>query len=106
MQFSVEIVKFSDELVKNHKMILANQILKSGTSIGANAREAQNSESKTDFIHKLKISAKEIEETQYWLELISKVYEQFDVTHMESLLDEVARIVNAIITTSKKSLKN
>ena len=51
------------------KFVVANQVLKSGTSIGANIREAQNAESKADFIHKFKISAKEIEETIYWLEL-------------------------------------
>ena len=48
---------------------MANQLLKAGTSIGANIREAQNSESKADFIHKMKIAAKEADEAEYWLEL-------------------------------------
>jgi len=49
------------------KYIISRQLLKSGTSIGANAMEAQNAESKADFIHKMKIAAKEGEESQYWL---------------------------------------
>jgi len=48
---------------------VARQLLKAGTSIGANVREVQNAESKTDFIHKMKIAAKETDETEYWLEL-------------------------------------
>ena len=51
------------------KFVISRQLLKSGTSIGANIREAQNAESKSDFIHKIKISLKEVEETEYWLEL-------------------------------------
>ncbi len=51
------------------KYVVANQVLKSGRSIGANGREAQNAESKLDFIHKLKVAIKEAEETEYWLML-------------------------------------
>ncbi len=57
-------------MIENSKM--ASQLFKSGTSIGANVREAQNSESTADFIHKFKIAAKEADETQYWLELCEK----------------------------------
>lgn len=52
---------------KQKKFVIAKQLLKSGTSIGANSVEAQNAESKADFIHKIKIAAKEADETQYWL---------------------------------------
>ncbi len=55
------------ELESKKKFVIARQLLKSGTSIGANVREAQNAESKKDFIHKLKISAKEADETEYGL---------------------------------------
>lgn len=68
-QFALEIIKYCETLQENKKFVIANQLLKVGTSIGANIREAQNAESKADFIHKLKISAKEVEETIYWLEL-------------------------------------
>jgi len=64
-QFALDIIKYCEILQENKKFVIANQLLKSGTSIGANIREAQNAESKADFIHKFKISAKEIEETTY-----------------------------------------
>jgi four helix bundle protein len=65
--FALQIIEFAELLESKRKFILANQILKSGTSIGANIREAQNAESKADFIHKMKIAAKEADETEYWL---------------------------------------
>ncbi len=67
--FSLEIIKFSEELKSVKKFEMASQIFRSGTSIGANIREAQNAESKADFIHKFKISAKEADEIEYWLDL-------------------------------------
>jgi four helix bundle protein len=66
-EFSLKIIDFCDKLDELRKFNLSNQLFKSGTSIGANVREAQNAESKADFIHKFKISAKEVEETEYWL---------------------------------------
>jgi four helix bundle protein len=65
-QFAIDIVEFCDLLYENKKFVIGQQLLKSGTSIGANIREAQNAESKADFIHKMKISAKEADETEYW----------------------------------------
>jgi four helix bundle protein len=70
--FALSIIKYAESLQKNHKFVIANQLLKSGTSIGANVREAQNAESKGDFIHKLKIASKEADDTEYWL-LLCKV---------------------------------
>ena len=66
-RFSLGIVEYADLLAEQRKFILSQQILKSGTSIGANAKEAQNAESRTDFIHKFKIAAKEADELEYWL---------------------------------------
>ena len=65
-EFALEIIEFVEELEGLRKFVLANQLLKSGTSRGANVREAQNAESKNDFIHKLKIAAKEADETEYF----------------------------------------
>jgi four helix bundle protein len=59
LQFAVEIIKFSDVLEDQKKYVITRHLLKSGTSIGANIREAQNAESKADFVHKMKIAAKE-----------------------------------------------
>ncbi len=70
--FALEIIKYTGLLEKDRKFVLATQLLKSGTSIGANVREAQNAESKPDFIHKMKIAAKEADETEYWLLLCDK----------------------------------
>jgi four helix bundle protein len=74
--FAIEIIRFSEILEDEKKYIIARQLLKSGTSIGANVREAQNAESKADFIHKLKIAAKEADETDYWL-LLCKLAETY-----------------------------
>lgn len=71
-EFAVQIVAYCELLEENRKYVIARQLLKSGTSIGANIREAQNAESRQDFIHKFKIAAKEAEETEYWLLLCSR----------------------------------
>lgn len=65
--FSLNIIAYVEQLEEHKKFVIAKQLLRSGTSIGANIREAQNSESKADFIHKFKIAAKEADETEYWL---------------------------------------
>lgn len=77
-------------------------MLRSGTSIGANVREAQNAESKVDFIHKMKIAAKEADETAYWLELckLSPTY-PYNESLYEKLL-EINKILSKIISSSKK----
>ena len=61
--FAIEVIRYCEELETNKKYVISRQLLKSGTSIGANIREAQNCESSADFIHKLKIAAKETDET-------------------------------------------
>src|SRR6476620_7970129 len=71
-EFSLEIIRYTSLLEKERKFVLARQLLRSGTSIGANVREAQNAESKADFIHKMKIAAKEADETLYWLILCER----------------------------------
>lgn len=100
--FAKKIVLYSEALEENKKFVIANQLLKSGTSIGANIKEAQNSESKADFIHKMKIAMKEAEETEFWLFLCNEL-ENYPNT--ESLLLEVfeiLKITNKIISSSKK----
>jgi len=86
------------------KYVLARQLLRSGTSIGANVREAQNAESKADFIHKMKIAAKETDETEYWLELCrqSENYPNPDKLLMQII--EIKKLLNAIISTMKKKI--
>jgi len=71
-EFALQIIVYCELLEENRKFVIAHQLLKSGTSIGANIREVQNAESNSDFIHKLKIAAKEADETEYWLLLCQK----------------------------------
>ena len=103
-EFALQIISFSEQLEQKRKFAIANQILRSGTSIGANISEAQNSESKLDFIHKLKIAAKEAEETEYWL-LLCKYADNYPF--QEDLLNqvhEIQRLLTSIIITSKKAI--
>lgn len=102
-QFSLKIIAHTEELEQRRKYVMANQLLKSGTSIGANVREAQNAESKDDFIHKMKLAAKEADETQYWLELCnaSKTYTNCDDLLRD--LDSIIRVLSKIIGSSKGS---
>ena len=101
-QFALDIIKYSEGLQEGNKFVIANQLLKSGTSIGANIREAQNAESKADFIHKFKIAAKEIEETIYWLELCKFSNNYPNVDDLIEQVNNISRIVNKIIITSKQ----
>jgi four helix bundle protein len=100
-QFSLKIVYYCELLEGEKKFVISRQLLKSGTSIGANVREAQNSESKVDFIHKMKIAAKEADETEYWL-LICKNSPSYPFKD-ELLLDiqEIIKILSKIIGTCK-----
>ncbi|MFY0673730.1 MAG: four helix bundle protein [Bacteroidia bacterium] len=101
LDFAIDIVSFCEELESKKKFVISRQLLKSGTSIGANIREAQGAESKKDFIHKLKISYKEAEETEYWLIICreSKNY-PFQEILLENLV-VIKKILNKIISSTK-----
>jgi len=102
-QFALRVIEYCERLELQKKFVVSNQLLKSGTSIGANVREGQGAESRADFIHKLKIALKEAEETEYWL-LLCKHSENYPFD--ESLLTDIKdliRILNSIITTAKRN---
>jgi len=103
-KFALDIIEFTEVLEDKRKFVLANQLLKSGTSIGSNIWEAQNAESKIDFVHKVKIAAKEADETEYWLLLCkhSKSYPDSDIL-LTKLMD-LERVISKIISTSKSRL--
>ena len=105
LNFALEIIEFSELLDEKHKFVIAKQLLRSGTSIGANIHEAQSAESKADFIHKLKISDKEVSETLYWLELcqLSKKYPSPPEKLFENL-ESIKNILSKIIISSKKQV--
>jgi four helix bundle protein len=104
IEFAQMISDYSDSLYASKKFILANQLFKAGTSIGANCMEAQNAESKPDFVHKLKIAAKEADETQYWLTVCHYSKDNPDVTFLEEKLLEIQTLLSKIISTTKNSL--
>lgn len=103
IEFSLSIITFCEELETNKKLVIARQLLRSGTSIGANIHEAQNAESKMDFIHKMKIAAKELDETKYWLILCEKsTYYPFH-PKLKEQVNELGLILYKIISTSKRN---
>ena len=100
-EFALEIISYCEVLEEKKRFVLARQLLKSGTSIGANVREAQNPESKTDFIHKLKIAAKEAEETEYWLLLCKNSKSYPDPGTLPEKIISIKKLLSRIISTSK-----
>lgn len=102
LDFAIEVVKYCDVLEERRKFVIARQLLKSGTSIGANVREAQNAESKSDFIHKFKIAAKEAEETEYWLLICAKSAGYPGIDTVMEKLKSIQKVINKIIATSKQ----
>ena len=84
-----------------HKYVIARQILRSGTGIGANIREAQNAESKVDFIHKMKIAAKEADETEYWLLLCKSTNGYPDCEELMNQCTSIIKVLSKIIASSK-----
>ncbi|MFT3751015.1 MAG: four helix bundle protein [Agriterribacter sp.] len=98
---SLALTEYCEELERDKKFVISRQLLRSSTSIGANVFEAQNAESKADFIHKMKIAAKEASATLYWLALCerSKNY-KFDIILIENL-KEIIKILSKIISSAK-----
>lgn len=100
--FAVAMIAFAETLQEQRKFVIGNQILRSGTSIGANVREAQNAESRADFIHKIKIALKEADETEYWLLLCQASESYPNTSELTEQLQPVIKILNKIIQTSKQ----
>jgi four helix bundle protein len=102
VNFSIAVIQFTEVLEQERKYVIAKQLLLSGTSIGANIFEAQNTESRADFIHKMKIAAKEASETLYWL-LLCERSETYPFNQaLPNDLAEIIRILSRIIATSKR----
>ena len=101
--FSLMVIDYCESLESSKKYVLSNQLLRSGTSIGDNCMEAQNAESKADFIHKLKIAAKEAEETQYWLWLCDYASSYPDCKKLIDKVEEINKVLGKILFTAKKS---
>ena len=100
-EFALGIIEYVKILDADKNFVLSNQLMKSGTSIGANCWEAQNCESKAYFIHKLKIAAKEADESMYWLLLCKKANYGENIQLLNDL-ETIQKILNKIIHSSKK----
>lgn len=100
--FAVKIVKLTDEI--HGKGVLKNQILKSGTSVGANIHEANYAQSKADFVSKLQIALKECYETEYWLELFVKtnIIDTKQYSELKNDCGKIRRVLIASINTTKE----
>ena len=107
--FAVRIVKLYKLLSTERKeFVMSKQLLRSGTSIGANIRESLNAQSKPDFIHKLAIAQKECDESLYWLELLKETnyINQLEFESMSYDNTELLKIIRSIIMSSKKPIHN
>jgi four helix bundle protein len=105
--FSLSIIELFKHLKSNNGFIISKQLLRSGTSIGANINESTAAQSKADFIHKMSIASKEARETKYWLMLLNK--SQLVVINLDKYLKEIDEIINiltAIVKTSQQNNKN
>lgn len=100
-EFALDIIIFTELLEEQKKYVISRQLLKSGTSIGANVRESQNSESKADFVHKLKIAAKETDETEYWLLLCQHSPSYPYNPELMTKLISIKKLLSSIISKMK-----
>ncbi|MEE9432170.1 MAG: four helix bundle protein [Melioribacteraceae bacterium] len=106
--FALRIIKLYKYLVADKKeYVLSKQILRSGTSVGANIREAEHAQSKKDFINKMSIALKEANETEYWLMLLKDSeyisVENFNSIHTDSV--EIIKLLASIVKSSRKSIE-
>jgi len=103
--FALRVIALYRAMVSHNEFVLSKQVLKSGTSIGANVEEAQAGQSRADFLSKMSIASKEARETRYWLRLIrdSKILDTKDVSPMVAEADELVRIISSIVKTTAES---
>ncbi|MBR5031745.1 MAG: four helix bundle protein [Clostridia bacterium] len=104
MDFAVQIINLVKDLKSKHETVISNQIGRSGTSIGANIREAQYAHGKPDFISKLQIALKEANETGYWLELLYKTNYIDEQTYKS--LDSACASIRVMLISSINTVKD
>jgi len=104
-KFSIKVVKFADQLNKNKDYSIANQLLRCGTSIGANVEKAMGAQSRKDFLSKISIAYKEARETYYWLRLISET-RSFNLSDLTEKAEKLIKILASIKKTTERSLRN
>ena len=105
-EFSIKIISLYKRLIERKEFVLSKQLLRSGTSIGANVEEALAGQTKKDFIAKMSVASKEARETKYWLRLLdrSQLVKVDCSIHLKEI-EEIINILTAIVKTSQASLK-
>ncbi|MBO6537357.1 MAG: four helix bundle protein [Balneolaceae bacterium] len=104
-EFSLSIIRLFKRLQVEREYIISKQLLRSGTSIGANIEEAIAGQSKKDFLAKISISLKEARETKYWLRLLSESeLTSIDVDYYLNEVHEIVNILSAIVKTTRSNL--
>ena len=103
-QFALHIIQHYQKMQQQNEFVLSNQLLRSGTSVGANVEEAIAAQSRKDFISKMSISSKEARETNYWLRLLrdSKLCANIDYTDLIKESEEIIKILTSIVKTTQK----
>jgi four helix bundle protein len=103
LRFALDVMKFVERLRRARSIdVVARQLIRSATSIGANYREATRAESHNDFVHKLNISSKEAAETLYWLELVSEFDTSLDARALVEESHALVRIFTASVKTARQ----
>ncbi|MBO8131537.1 MAG: four helix bundle protein [Candidatus Marinimicrobia bacterium] len=104
-EFALEVIRVYKFLVENRReFVLSKQLLRSGTSIGANVEEAESAQSKRDFLAKMNIALKEAKETRYWLRLL-KDSGYIDGSEIFERVEELCMILSSIVKTTSNSVK-
>ena len=108
-KFAIRIVRLYQFLVADKKeFVLSKQLLRSGTSVGAMVREAEHAETKKDFVHKMAIAQKEINESIYWLELLKETdyisEQEFKSLNTDAI--EIIKLITSIIKSAKSSINH
>jgi len=102
-QLAIEGIRFSKFLKSKKETEIAKQLFRSITSVGANIHEAQSAESRNDFIHKLKIAQKELNESIYWTDIVTAALEIPKPPTLDSLSIECQKMLNKILSTAKQN---
>jgi four helix bundle protein len=105
-KFSLYIIKLYKLCTAVNEYVLSKQLLRSGTSIGANIEEAQAAQSKNDFIAKMAIASKEARETKYWLRLLKEGKFLKDVESIDAVIHKSDSIINIITKIVKTAMRN
>ena len=105
-EFSLDIIDLTDQLETKRKYVIAKQLCRCGTSVGANVKESQSAESRNDFIHKLKIASKEAEEKEYWLLLCKYSKHLPDPGPLLPKIIRIKKILSVIIASTHANKKN